>query len=277
MTPLIDLLFPVRGDALPTDHGYALYGAFSRIVPRFHAAGAEFRFAPIAGNPVAPGVLRLNSGSRLRLRLPQGNIRDALPLAGKRFDVDGHLIRLGVPAVAAIVPAAAVCGPFGHVQARGRTGAVPDDGSEETGRVGGPRRARHPGGRSRTARAGECRRRVVRLKGRTIIGYAAGGVRSLGWGLAEVAGVGPRRANADGLWVLPAGEGGRVMDPNKLWAKKPYAETTPTVAEHLPRRLPDCRGGVQLGRQGVGRCSGAERQHCGRASPPAPPGCCPLA
>jgi CRISPR-associated protein Cas6 len=194
VTPLIDLLFPVRGDVLPTDHGYALYGAFSRIVPRFHAAGAEFRFAPIAGDPVVPGILRLNSGSRLRLRLPQGRIRDALPLAGKRLDVDGHLIRLGVPAVAAIFPAAAVWarlvtfkhaeGPDQFLTTARRKLTELEVGGEPAIPVveAGPR-------------AGEYRRRVVRLKGRTIIGYAL-----------EVSGL----SDGDSLRLQELGLGGRT-------------------------------------------------------------------
>jgi CRISPR-associated protein Cas6 len=52
------------------------------------------------------GTLTLDSTrSRLRLRLPDAEIRDALPLAGKDLDVAGHRIRLGVPQVRALEPA----------------------------------------------------------------------------------------------------------------------------------------------------------------------------
>ncbi|WP_083764934.1 type I-MYXAN CRISPR-associated protein Cas6/Cmx6 [Geotalea uraniireducens] len=32
-TQVIDLAFPVQGKTVPVDHGYALYGALSRICP----------------------------------------------------------------------------------------------------------------------------------------------------------------------------------------------------------------------------------------------------
>ncbi len=32
----IDLAFPLRGETLPLDHGYALFAASSRVVPALH-------------------------------------------------------------------------------------------------------------------------------------------------------------------------------------------------------------------------------------------------
>ena len=42
---VVDLLFPARGDAVPTDHAYPLYAALSRAVPAFHDPAAGVRFA----------------------------------------------------------------------------------------------------------------------------------------------------------------------------------------------------------------------------------------
>lgn len=35
-TLTVDVAFPLRGDALPLDHGYPLFGAVSRLIPRLH-------------------------------------------------------------------------------------------------------------------------------------------------------------------------------------------------------------------------------------------------
>jgi CRISPR-associated endonuclease/helicase Cas3 len=101
----VDVVFTMQGEVVPTDHGYALYSALSHVVAAFHDAASEIRFSPIFGDPASSGLLRLNAASRLRLRLPEGRIRDALPLAGRRLVIAGHPVRVGVPAVAAITPA----------------------------------------------------------------------------------------------------------------------------------------------------------------------------
>ena len=34
--PVVDVSFALTGNTIPVDHGYALYGAVSRIIPAFH-------------------------------------------------------------------------------------------------------------------------------------------------------------------------------------------------------------------------------------------------
>src|SRR6266852_4903905 len=99
---LIDLLFPVLGDTLPTDHAYLLYAALSRRVPRFHDAAGGVRFAQINGQRGGKGQLVLFEKSRLRLRLPAEAISDVLPLAGQSLEIGEHRVRLGVPHVVAL-------------------------------------------------------------------------------------------------------------------------------------------------------------------------------
>jgi hypothetical protein len=45
----VDLLFPVLGTTLPIDHNYLLYGALSKLVPRFHDPNGHLRFTAING------------------------------------------------------------------------------------------------------------------------------------------------------------------------------------------------------------------------------------
>jgi hypothetical protein len=102
----IELCFPVLGSQLPSDHGYALYGALVKTLPRLHDEDCSVRIGSIQGTYVGKGMLQLESAKAwLRLRLPAEDIPAFLPLAGKSLNVGGHRIRLGAPQVRALIPA----------------------------------------------------------------------------------------------------------------------------------------------------------------------------
>lgn len=102
---MIDLCFPAFGERLAADHGYELYAALSRLLPRLHDE-LSVRIAPIRGDYAGQGTLQLKPpASHLRLRLSPDDIPQVLPLAGKSLVVGEHRIRLGVPQVRALVPA----------------------------------------------------------------------------------------------------------------------------------------------------------------------------
>lgn len=182
---VVDLLFPARGESPPTDHAYPLYAALSAVVPAFHAAGGP-RFAPLTGEPAGGGRLRLNERSVLRVRLPADAIPQALPLAGRRLEVAGCGVRLGVPSVRPMEPAAALFAPVVLVKPdvglpRPPTGERPRAAVEAGPFVEAVRRKLaaaglagdvsvpvRPGGK----RGPEPCRRVVRVKGRALVGYA---------------------------------------------------------------------------------------------------------
>src|SRR4051794_20429177 len=106
--PMINLYFPVLGATLPSDHGYALYGALARLLPLLHEPDAPILIGPVGGDYSGDGALRLDPRrSCLRLRLPAEQIAAVLPLAGKSLDVAGHRLRLRVPRVQSLVPAPA--------------------------------------------------------------------------------------------------------------------------------------------------------------------------
>jgi CRISPR-associated protein Cas6 len=98
--------FPVMGKQLPADHGYALYGAISRLLPAVHQAewlGIEL----ISGVPWQPGVIMLPTrGGKLSLRLPAEQCGQVLPLAGKRIELGEYSIRLGIPTMQMLEPSA---------------------------------------------------------------------------------------------------------------------------------------------------------------------------
>ena len=73
-TTMLVVEFPLRGERLPADHGYALYGAISRILPeqlRADWLGIEL----ISGIPWDKGLIVLTiTGAKFLLRLPWVNI-----------------------------------------------------------------------------------------------------------------------------------------------------------------------------------------------------------
>jgi CRISPR-associated endonuclease/helicase Cas3 len=103
----IELHFPFTGATLPSDHGYGLYGAISRVIPEAHSAD-WLAIETIPGAARGDGVTQLDPQSRLKIRIPQDHVPLMLKLAGKRLEVDGHAIRLGAPQIYLLRPATAL-------------------------------------------------------------------------------------------------------------------------------------------------------------------------
>ena len=104
-SPAVVVHFPVQGRQLPADHGYALYSAVTRQLPALHGApwlGLEL----LSGVPWREGVIVLPTrGAQLRLRIPADRYAVVLPLAGKRLDIAGHPLRVGIPIASPLQPA----------------------------------------------------------------------------------------------------------------------------------------------------------------------------
>lgn len=168
---MVDLVFPVRGESVQTDHAYPLYGALSGAVPAFHDPQQPLRFAPLTGTRGDAGRLQLAAWSRLRVRLTADAIPTVLPLAGKALDVAGARVSLGPPSVEALVPAAAL----ESWMVTFKNGEDPDTflataraKLTELGIAGEPAVRAFESG----PRADEPRRRVIRVSGVAIVGYA---------------------------------------------------------------------------------------------------------
>jgi CRISPR-associated protein Cas6 len=116
--PHVNISFSLQGRQLPADHGYLVYSAISRVTgrgssPTVREGSASGTGVPpvsalhktdwlaielISGFPSGPGLITLpERGTTLRLRIPANHYRDVLSLAGKRLDIGGHQIRLGLP------------------------------------------------------------------------------------------------------------------------------------------------------------------------------------
>jgi CRISPR-associated protein Cas6 len=168
---MLDVAFWVRGDLLPGEHHYLLLGALSDAVPEFHVEGAELRFAPINGEREGKGTIRVSDRSRLRVRLPVDRIALILPLAGRTIRVGDHPITLGTPTVAPLTPAPTVAArtvTFKNSTEPERFLAVARQKLDELGVAGEPGIPLIREGE----RVGEPRRKVLRIKGRRIVGFA---------------------------------------------------------------------------------------------------------
>ncbi len=101
----ITVQFPVQGQRLPADHGYLLYSAISQIKPELHEIG-WLAVEMISGMPFDKGLITLPRNAELRLRIPADRFGEVIALAGKRMEIEGHTIRLGIPTARPLLPSA---------------------------------------------------------------------------------------------------------------------------------------------------------------------------
>lgn len=104
-SPYVVVHFPVQGRQLPADHGDALYSAITGQLPALRGAswlGIEL----LSGVPWREDIIVLPTrGANLRLRIPADRYGYVLPLTGRRLDIAGHSIHLGIPAARPLQPA----------------------------------------------------------------------------------------------------------------------------------------------------------------------------
>lgn len=167
----VELVFPANGTTLPTDHAYPLYAAMCALSPEFHRTELPLRFSTITGIGRPDGTLHFGARSCLRIRLSEDRVRLALPLAGKRLDVAGSRVRLGVPTIRTLVAAPMVVArmvTFKNADTPDQFLATARAKLAELKITGEPSLPIHVDG----DRAGEPKRRVVRIRGAAIIGYS---------------------------------------------------------------------------------------------------------
>jgi CRISPR-associated protein Cas6 len=99
----VDLAFRVRGGPIPADHGYPLYSAVSRHLPWLHG-DESVGIHPIRGQLTGQRQLALTRESRLVVRLPASKIPEAIHLAGRKLDLEGASLLVGVPTVFPLRP-----------------------------------------------------------------------------------------------------------------------------------------------------------------------------
>jgi len=189
--------FPVQGRQLPADHGYALYASLARQLPALHGApwlGVEL----LSGVPWREGVIVLPTrGAQLRLRVPAERYADLLPLAGKRLDVAGHPLRLGIPTARPLQPAPSLYARCVTIKKFTEPEPFLDAARRQLEALGVSATLELP-----LDEQGRFRRRVIRIHGRTIIGFslAAHGLSDEDSVRLQTHGLGGRRSMGCGLF-----------------------------------------------------------------------------
>ncbi len=197
----VDLRFPIVGNTLPTDHGYALYAAVSRVVG---AVGHELDAAgihPVRGVPTGDGTLALTERSAVRIRTPVEHIATWLRLSGKRLDVAGHPIRLGVPRTLALRPAPTLHSPLVTIKGFEQPQTFLEAARRQLEALGIRGQVAIPV-RESGAHAGEPMRRVLRIKDKTVVGFAVavGELTAAGSLTLQEHGLGGRRRMGCGVF-----------------------------------------------------------------------------
>ncbi len=159
---IVDCAFGLRGDRIPLDHGYTLYAALCASAPTgswLHETD-QAAIQLIRGEYASTGLLRLTDKSRLRMRLSAEDLPYVLGLAGQSIRLDGHGLCIGVPTTRLLRPAVAL---YAHVVTT-RNG---DDEARFDAEI-----AAQMERLGIVAKATRGKRRVVRVKDKTIVGHS---------------------------------------------------------------------------------------------------------
>ncbi|RUL82180.1 type I-MYXAN CRISPR-associated protein Cas6/Cmx6 [Tautonia sociabilis] len=168
--PIVDLAFALQPATIPLDYGYALFGALSRLVPELHG-DRRIGVHPIRGIRTEPRRLTLVPQSRLRIRLPSEEIGRYLKIAGRTLDLDGSRLAVGVPRVEPLRAASRLSSRLVTIgrliepeevatSLRSQLAGLGVEG--ELGFLPSPD----------PDRPGQPSRKVIRIKGKRIVGYA---------------------------------------------------------------------------------------------------------
>lgn len=163
--PYVDLKFPISGNTIPFNHGYTLYAAICHQFPIIHNLDT-LSIHPITGKPEFPHLLHLTQDSYLCLRLPINQVPLIYRLAGKTLTLNQHQIRLGLPESQFITPHPHL---YSHlVVIRGFDNPQP---FLEAAQRQLNQRNITATLRLITRQKGEPIRRIINVKGKTLVGY----------------------------------------------------------------------------------------------------------
>ena len=169
----VDLAFSLTGTTLPLDHGYALYAGVCQRVRQLRGL-PRVGLHPIRGRYAGESQLLLNRASFLKVRLCADLIPVFLPLAGQVLELNGHTVRIGTPRVYALRQADALAARIVTVKGFLEPGEFLSAVRRQMQQMHLPSQvtvdiptvpAGHPN-------AGQPLRRVLRIKDRTIVGFA---------------------------------------------------------------------------------------------------------
>jgi CRISPR-associated protein Cas6 len=194
--PHVDLAFRVQGTSVPVDHGYSLFSAISRVIPALHGEGG-IGVHSMRGRYGGEGRLRLTPSSRLIVRLPADRIGPFLRLAGKRLDVDGCALVVGVPEARALRPASSLYARLVTIKGFMEVEPFNEAANRQLDTIGV------------RAELAVGRRRTLRVKDKQVVGFevTASGLDAEDSVRLQEVGVGGRRRMGCGIF-LPIRQGG---------------------------------------------------------------------
>jgi CRISPR-associated protein Cas6 len=165
--PYVNISFPIQGTRLPADHGYPLYSAISRAFPALHSVD-WFAIELISGFPSGRGLITLpDRDATLRVRIPADHYRDVLPLAGKRLDIGGYQIRLGLPFARPLEPASSLYARVVTIKKFTEAETFLDAVKRKLDSFGVKARVELP-----RDDQGRYRRRIVTIHGKSVVGFS---------------------------------------------------------------------------------------------------------
>ena len=164
--PSINVSFALSGKQLPADHGYLVYSAISKSssLHRIDWLAIEL----ISGFPSGRGLINLpERDATLRLRIPADHYRDVLLLAGKRLDIGGHQIRLGLPVARPLEPASSLYARVVTIKKFTEPEPFIDAVKRRLDSFGVKGRVELP-----LDERGRYRRRIVTIHGKSVVGFS---------------------------------------------------------------------------------------------------------
>ena len=176
MSPVQDILFRVIGKEVPTDHGYPLFSALSRILEtendRWMHGNPHVGLHTIRGVHVPNGRWMIGDKSRLGLRLPSDLLPRSLKLAGKSIDLDGCKLRIGVGETRTLIPAETLYCRIVTTKNGEDPARFDAEITRQLAALGiGGKVFRVPKG-TRGSHGRDPSRRIVQVKGKRIVGYS---------------------------------------------------------------------------------------------------------
>lgn len=165
-----DVVFRVSGPCIYIDHLYWLYSALSQSIPDLHTETSPIRFGPIEGMAVSDGRLRLDRESLLRIRAPEDWLFRIHALAGESFRLGDATIKLSTPRIFPLTPASSLFSrlvTFKNADNPERFLQMAQYRLNQMNITCKLTIPHHLDGE----RAGQPKRRVIRIKGATVPGY----------------------------------------------------------------------------------------------------------
>jgi CRISPR-associated protein Cas6 len=164
----VELSFPVFGQSPPRDHGYSLYAAISSFLdghlPR------DVAISWIGSSSLAFGKSHLTRDTRFRIRTPIDHIGELLRISGQFLNVGGVEIGIGIPRISQLQASPSLKSHLVTIKGFTEPGPFFDAVNRQlsqleiAGDVSIPFIENGP-------RKGEHRRRIIKVKGVTIVGY----------------------------------------------------------------------------------------------------------